>query len=89
MHGIKETQELLDGVNELALIVIKHLKDGAQVEDVIKIAGELVASEKMKAALEGFDAVKDEVKDIDVKEAMELVVLQAQCVPKILEALKV
>lgn len=93
MAGVKETKELLVGVNELALILVARLKDGFQAsEDIAAIIAKLQADEdfkaKMKAAYDGVAAIPDEVKDLDLAEGIELALAQAAYVPKILEAAK-
>jgi len=91
-HGIKETKEVLIAVNELALIIIKHVKDGVQVSDIPAIAVEMFRNEAFKDAIA--NAVKDiamvpaEVKDINVEEGLELAKEQISYLPRLLEALK-
>jgi hypothetical protein len=92
MVGITETKEVLIAVNELSLVVIKHVKDGVSVADLPAIVSELVASDSFKLALvsavTGITNVPAEVKDIDFTEGMELAKVQLGYVPKLLEALK-
>lgn len=78
MADIKETKELLIGVNELSLLLVKNLKDGLQVgKDVAAIFTELLSNDDLKAKLEaayqGVDKVKGEVKDLTLTEGLELV----------------
>ena len=90
--GIKETKEAIIGVNELSLVLIKHLKDGAQLTDIsavveeIKNNPELLA--KLQAAKDGIDQVPAEAKDISLVEGGELLMAQVSYVPKIIAALK-
>lgn len=90
--GIQETKEVLIAANELALVVVKHVKDGVSVSDVPAIVSELIGNDAFKLAL--VDAVKGivnvpaEIKDIDLTEGMELGKVQLSYVPKFLEALK-
>lgn len=90
--GIKETKELVIGVNELAVELVKHLKDGVQVTDALAILDTLKTNEdfkaKLAAAYENVQAVPAEVKDISLVEGMELVMAQAAYLPKIIEAAK-
>jgi hypothetical protein len=92
MVGITETKEVLIAVNELSLVVIKHVKDGVSVADLPAIVSELVGSDSFKLALvsavTGITNVPAEVKDIDFTEGMELAKVQLGYVPKLLEALK-
>jgi hypothetical protein len=91
-QGIKETKELLVAVNELAIKIAGLAKDGVQVADAIALVALVSADSelqaKLLAAFQGAAAIKDEVKDLDVAEGVDLVVTQAQFVPKIIEALK-
>lgn len=90
--GIKETKEALIGVNTLSLFLVERLKDGVQLDDAVAVFGKLTADEEFKKimgdAVEGIKAVPEEVKDLDVTEAVELITLQASFVPKFVEALK-
>jgi len=88
MEGIKELKEAVVGLNELSLIIIKHVKDGLSFEDAVAVAVEAAANSDVKAAIEGISKVPAEIGDIDLAEGVELVVVQAQYVPKILAALK-
>lgn len=92
MVGITETKEVLVAVNELGLVVIKHVKDGVSVADVPAIVSELVASDSFKLALvsavTGITNVPAEVKDVDFTEGMELAKVQLGYVPQLLAALK-
>jgi hypothetical protein len=90
---IKESKELLIGVNELALVLMGLLKDGLQVQAdiaalIAKVAGDEAFKAKLQAAYEGAALIKGEVADLKADEVVELVVLQASYVPKILGALK-
>lgn len=92
MTGIQETKEVLVAVNELALVVIKHVKDGVSIGDVTAIISDIIATESFKASLAaavvGITNVPAEIKDIDIIEGGELAICQASFLPKILEALK-
>lgn len=91
-QGINETMEAIAGVNELALALIPILKDGVQVADAValfdKLKNDTAFKEKLEAAYRDINKVPAEVKDIDFGEGMELVMLQASYVPKIIAALK-
>ena len=81
MENIKETKELLIGINELSLLLTKHLKDGLQIgKDVSAIFAELISNEELKgkleAAYQGVSAVQGEVKDLSLSEGLELVTVQ-------------
>lgn len=88
VHGIKETKEVLVGLNEVTMLVAKHLKDGAQLTDIMAVIEdfkkdpELIA--KLEAARENIAAVPNEVKDVSLLEAGELAMVQISYVPKLI-----
>jgi ATP-dependent 26S proteasome regulatory subunit len=91
--SVKETKELLTGVNEVVILLLTHLKDGFQIsKDLPAIFAELVGNGELQAKLqkayEGVGQVDDEIKDLNLQEAVELGLLQVQYVEKIIEALK-
>ncbi len=93
MAGIQETKEVLVAANELAVFLIGILKDGVSLSQDVKAIIEKLSNdedfkEKMQAAFAGVSAVPSEVKELDGKEIVELVVLQAGYVPAIIDALK-
>jgi hypothetical protein len=89
---IKETKEALIAINELGVKIASLAKDGLQVADGLALVALLSADSdlqsKLLAAFQGVQAVPAELKELDINEGVELVVLQASYVPKILEALK-
>lgn len=90
--GVKETKEALVGVNELSMVLIKHLKDGAQITDIMAVVEEFKNNPdllaKLEAARENIALVPVEAKDISLIEAGELLMVQISYVPKIIAALK-
>lgn len=90
--GIVETKELLVGVNELSMELIKHLKDGVQVGDALAILDTLKNNADFKAKLEAaytnVQAVPAEIKDLSIAEGVELAMVQVAYLPKILAAAK-
>jgi hypothetical protein len=92
MLGIEETKEVLVAMNELGLVIAKHVKDGPQATDIAAIAMELFGSDAFKLALVqaigNVTQVPAEIKDIDITEGMALATLQLEYIPKLLEVLK-
>jgi hypothetical protein len=90
MAGINETKEVLIGANEVALLMIKLLRDGVQFSDFEQVYMNLMQNSEFRAkvltAYEGVSAVPAEVKDLDLGEGVELVLIQAQYVPKLVAA---
>lgn len=92
MAGIKETSEMLVGVNEVTLVFVKHLKDGVQLGDFAAFWSEFQNNAefkaKVQAAYEGASAVPSEAGDLDLSEGMQLAGIQLSYLPRIVEALK-
>jgi len=90
--GIKETKELLDGLNELSLEIISVAKDGLQVKDAAQIVMDIMMKpefkDKLAKAIDGVGIIPQEIKDIDLEEGVELVKFEYDGVKKIMEALK-
>lgn len=89
---IKETKEALVGVLEISVALASVLKDGVQLTDAADLYAKIWADEAVKAkvlaAIENVKQVPAEVKDITVAEGIDLAIVAAQYVPKIIDALK-
>lgn len=89
---IKESKELLVACNEIAIVLIKQLKDGFQPADASELLSKIMLDEELKSKLLeaylGMSKIKDELKDVQLAEGIELAMLQVQYVPKIIEAMK-
>lgn len=91
VHGIRESKEVLVALNELSMEIIKLVKDGLQWKDAVDLYSKLNNSDllsKLTKAANGIDAVPDEVKDLNISEAMELAMVQIAYIPRIVDALK-
>lgn len=90
--GIKETKELLVGLNEVALCLISLLKDGIQMADLgavfDKMQTDLEFKAKVEAAYKGLSAVGTEVGDLQVSEILELAKAQIDYLDDYMDALK-
>ncbi len=89
---IVDTKELLIGVNELALEIIKQTKDGLQIgQDLASIFARFqndpVFAEKLTVAVKGISNVSAEIKDLSVQEGIELASIQLQYIPEIFKLL--
>lgn len=91
-HGIKETEEALEGILALGLVLWKSFHDGFQVSDIAKLWSVYQNDSEFNAALarafEGYQKVPAEVQDIDLEEVMILSGVMAKYLPKYLHALK-
>lgn len=90
--GIKETKEIVEfAVGDLAPLMIKRLKDGAQFSDALafyeafKNDGEFKTH--LMAAFDKYAESINEVKDLDAGEGIELVLAAGAQVPKVIAAL--
>jgi hypothetical protein len=89
---IKETKELVKGLVELMKVSAEIFKDGFQAQDIIdgyvKLSSDPVKKAALEAALKDIQAVPAEIKDINLAEGIELVVVIAQELPALLAAFK-
>jgi hypothetical protein len=80
----KETKELVIGLLKLSALLAESFKDGVQAQDAIVVWSKIQSDEALKAALveayNGADKVKEELKDISVAGALEIV---AAAIPEI------
>ena len=90
--GIKETKEVLDGLNVVAEEIISVAKDGIQIKDAAQIVEDLILKPEFKAKLvamvDNIKAVPAELKDLDLSEGVQLVQFEYDGVKRIIEALK-
>jgi hypothetical protein len=69
MPGIKETNELIDGLEKLAVEVIKQYKDDdAPAADALDLVMNEGLREEIAAAIEGVGSVSEELSDLDIDE---------------------
>ena len=92
MAGIKETEEMMVGMNEVSLYLVSVLKDGLQLADFGAVMNKLLVDkafrDKIEAAYEGAKLIPKEVKDLDLGEVLKLAELQLSYIPKYMAALK-
>lgn len=86
--GIKESLELLAGVELLGVSGIEIAKDGLDMSDVPKALELAKKSDVLVAAVKGLDQVDDEVKDLDQAELLQLGTAAFGMVKKIVAAAK-
>jgi hypothetical protein len=88
---VKETKDLLVAVNEVALVLVKQLKDGVGLDDFAavfaKVTSDKEFQEKLAVAYEGAMQIPGEVVDLDLQEVVQLVGTQVEYVPKYIAAL--
>lgn len=90
MAQIKETEELVVGLLDLAIFLKSRLKDGVDVGDAValfqKLVGDAEFKAKMEAAFKGVNQVQGEVTDLDLNETIRLIQVIAAKVPEFLAA---
>lgn len=90
--GIKELKEVVVAANEISLFIITRLKDGVGIDDALAAYQKLTQDAEFKKLItdahDGLSTVGGEIKDIDLAEGLELLMLQAGYVPRYVEALK-
>lgn len=88
--GIKETKEAVLGLLAIAPVIAAELKDGASLSDALVVYQKVMASEELKvkvlAAYDNIKAVPEEVKDLDLAEAIDLI---KEVIPEVLKLIQV
>ena len=81
---IKETKELLKGLEKLGIIGVKVFKDGKLgISDLQYLKDLALAFNDFKEAIDGIDKLDDEIKDISIPEAKEILTTVIQIVKNI------
>lgn len=70
--GIKESKELLDGVEVLGVAAKKIAKDGVSLADLPEALELLKKLDVIIEAVKGLDQLDEEVKDLEQAELVEL-----------------
>lgn len=86
--GIKESLELLNGVEILAVASIEISKDGFGADDIAKALELVKKSDAIIEAFKGIDQLDDEIKDLDQAELIQLGVASFSLVKKIAASIK-
>jgi SpoVK/Ycf46/Vps4 family AAA+-type ATPase len=90
-HGVKETKEALVAMLSLSALLTEKLKDGAQMSDAIEVWAMIQGDEQFKTELvkawENIKMVPEEMKDLDLSEAVELLMAAIPGIQKTLMAL--
>lgn len=91
-NDLSELYDYIDLGFETTLIIAKHLKDGAQFSDIIKIIGEMFGDagyrEKVSTAIEGSSKISDEIKSMGVDDSITLVMTILPYVAKLIAEIK-
>jgi len=91
-HGIHETEEALEGILQLGLVLWKTFHDGFQISDIGEIwevfRNDHEFTDAMKNAFDGYKKIPSEVKDLQIEEAVALSGVMLKYLPKYLQAIK-
>lgn len=74
--GIKETQEMILALLKITKILAVQFKDGIQATDALEIIKKVMTPELEKLIVEaynGMDQITEEVKDVSLAEALDLI----------------
>lgn len=70
---MKNTFEVLDALEVLAVKLLQIAKDGLKADDIPKVMELLGQAEKIELAVKDVALVKDEMLDVDKEEAQQLI----------------
>jgi hypothetical protein len=92
MAGIKETQEAMEGILGLGLVMYKIFGDGVQFEDFSKVMdvykNDVEFMAKLEKAHQGYENIPAELADLDGAEVAVLASTLIGYLPQYIEALK-
>lgn len=92
MAGVKETKEMVSAINRISLFLISRLKDGASFDDVMALYSKMTTDQEFRSLIyDAYDKahkIPAELKDLDAIEAIDLISLQIDFIPLILDALR-
>jgi antitoxin component HigA of HigAB toxin-antitoxin module len=90
--GIQETLEVVQALNEVALVLARNFKDGVQVGDAVSIVTQLLSDDEFKAklskAFENVSKVPAEIAEFGLDDAAVLFTEEIAFVPKLIAAFK-
>ncbi len=81
----QQTKELLKGVLALTKLLLHRFKDGFQLDDLPVILSKLGYDPTFREAVKGVSEVPNELKNLDMSEVVELVMLLVQELPQLLK----
>lgn len=77
MAGIQETVDVIEAVGILKKVLVKHLADGFQPNDLVKLVEELLGNEEAKKeigeAIVGIEKVLPELQELSWAEKIALI----------------
>ena len=89
--GVKETCDVISAANELAIIIIQHVKANPTPAGIPALVIDLVSNEQFKKslteAIENISQVPAEIADISLTDTFQIMQTQLSYVPMVLSAL--
>ena len=89
--GVKETCDVISAANELAIIIIRHVKTNPSPAEIPSLVMDLVTNAEFKAslqeAMENISQVPAEIADISLTDTFQIMQTQLSYVPSLLSAL--
>jgi hypothetical protein len=86
--GIKESLEMIAGIELASVSVIEIGKDGLGADDIPKGLELIQKSNVLIEAVKGFDMIDDEMKELDQAELIQLGAASYEMIKKIIKATK-
>lgn len=86
--GIKETSEMIDAVEKIAVAGMKISKGGIGMDDLVHLVALAKEMDQLMEGFKGIGMIDDEIKDLDQVEIMALVTKMYGMVKAILDARK-
>jgi len=87
---VKETKELLKGILKLAALLAESFKDGVQAQDLAVIFAKIQSDEALKSAIiaayNDAELAQQELKDLSLMEALELLKIVMDEAPALIKA---
>jgi len=92
VEGIKEIKDVLLAMNATALFMASRLKDGIGFDDgaafIAHITSDSEYKRLMAEAYDKYALIPAELKDVDIGEGLELVNVELEFIPNLLDVLK-
>ena len=89
---VRETKEVLKAMNEITLFLIEALKDGVDFSDFVDFYNKVTKDQKfsilLRDAYDGMGEIPEELSDLDMREGLELIQLQLDYIPKIVDSFR-
>lgn len=90
--GIQETEEAIEAIMDITIVIATLLKDGYQMSDITAFIAKLYGDKDLKDSIEkgfrGVSAIPKEMSDLDVSEMVRISTKVLAYIPNILSAIR-